>query len=214
MMIWKRRKKPPVRALLFDIGGVVVKARLEGFLQAGSLVYGCSEKVLARHIASLVEELERGEIDSYSLWEELGQKLESKGVGKAQDPEKLERLWAQMLEDSLQVDPEMLALCRRLQGKLPMGVLSNTITEHAAYLQKFGVYDIFNPCVLSFEVGMRKPEPGIYQLACDLINTPPENCLFIDDLKVNIKAAKACKLQTHLFKDRETLEVELKKLGF
>lgn len=190
-----------------------MRTQTQRVLEVGSMLYGCSEEVLSMHLAPLVAELERGEIDNYSLWEELGESLESNGAGKAQDPEKLEPLWVQMIEESLEVDPEMLDFCRELQTRMPVAALSNTIAEHAAHLEELGVYEVFNPCVLSFEVGMRKPESRIYRLACELLQTPPENCLLIDDLKDNLKGARALRMQTHLFTDIETLRSDLVKRG-
>jgi putative hydrolase of the HAD superfamily len=208
--MWRRK---PVKALLFDIGGVVVHAHLEGFLQIGSMMFGCTEEAIAAHTRELIAEMERGEIDSYGLWEELGHTLQYNGLGKAQAPEKLELVWTNLLEDSLRLDESMLELCRRLRHLIPTGALSNTISEHASQLQQLGVYDIFNPCVLSFEVGMRKPDAKIYLMAAELLNTPPQNCLLIDDLEENIAGAKAVKMQTHLFTGQATLEGELRDLG-
>lgn len=209
--MWPRRKK--IRALVFDVGGVLVTTRLERFLKIGSLLFGCAESVLNSHIAPLIEELERGEIDSYALWEELGTTLESKGLGRAQDPEKAEVVWTKALDSSLILVPEMLEICRQMEGKIPMAVLSNTIDEHAQILRSRGVYASFNPCVLSCEVGLRKPDARIYQLTCELLNTPPEHCLFIDDLPENIKGAKACRMQTHHFVGVAGLRKRLGELG-
>jgi putative hydrolase of the HAD superfamily len=204
--MWSNRK--PVKALLFDVGGVLVKTQLEIFFQVGSLLFGCSEQALETHIASRVRDLERGEIDSYAVWEELGRTLKTRPK-----PEKIEKVWTETIEATLEIDPEMLGLCKQLRGVLPMGALSNTIADHANYLRSLDLYKLFNPCVLSYEVGMRKPDREIYKLACDLLSTPPENCLFIDDLEVNVKAAKAVKMQTHLFTGREKLEKRLEKAG-
>lgn len=190
-----------------------MQTQLDSFLEVGSLLYGCSADILKTHISALIEELERGEIDSYALWEELGETLAINGLGTPQEPEKLEGLWHKSIEESLVVIPEMVELCRQLEGKIPMAVLSNTIHDHAENLRSRGVYELFNPCVLSCEVGMRKPEPRIYYAVCELLNTPPERCLFIDDLQINIQAARACRLQTHHFVDAADLRRKLATLG-
>ena len=190
-----------------------MRTQLDSFLEVGSLLYGCSTDILKTHISALIEELERGEIDSYALWEELGETLAINGLGKPQEPEKLEGLWHESIEKSLVVVPEMMELCRQLEGKIPMAVLSNTIHDHAENLRSRGVYDLFNPCVLSCEVGMRKPESRIYLRVCELLNTPPEKCLFIDDLLTNIKAARNCRLQTHHFVGLESFRKKLFTLG-
>lgn len=207
-MLWSRK---PIKAIIFDIGGVVVHCDMDGYLKVGSMMYGCTPEVLAPNMAPLIGELERGEIDSYGMWEDLGEKLQSQGIGVAQEPEKFDNLWTRMLRESLEIDTSVMTLCRELTDRLPVAALSNAIAEHATCLEEFGVYEPFNPCILSHEVGMRKPELGIYTLATELLNVPPQNCLFVDDLKVNIEAAKSLKMQTHLFVDQAGLVGELRK---
>lgn len=207
------RRSPKIQALIFDVGGVVMHADLDGFLHVAGMAFGCKTDVLAPIAAPLVADLERGQIDSYSLWDEMGEQLSELGLGVAQDPEKLEHIWDSLLEDSVRVDEGMMKLCSMLATAMPVAALSNTIQDHAAYFQALGLYRHFNPCILSFEVGMRKPEPEIYLLAAKLLNTSPKKCLFIDDREENISGAKAVKMKTHLFTDRESLEKDLVRLG-
>ena len=51
---------------------------------------------------------------------------------------------------------------------------------------------LFDGVVISCEVGMRKPEPEIFQHAAELIGLPPAACVFVDDVEANITAAQAC----------------------
>ena len=51
--------------------------------------------------------------------------------------------------------------------------------------------DLFDGVVISCEVGMRKPEPEIFQHAAELIGLPPAACVFVDDVEANIVAAEA-----------------------
>lgn len=204
--------KKPVTAILFDVGGVLIHYRQESFFQLGAMLYGCTPEALSSCAAPLVPKLERGEFRSREFWGELGVALQSRGLGRIQSPDKFKGLWVNLLKDSLRMDPSMLSLCRRLQAKMPVGALSNTIDEHARYLEAYGAYDAFNPCVLSCDVGVRKPERAIYHMAADLLNTDPRNCLFIDDSAENVAGAKAAKMQAHLFTDQATLEAELRNL--
>jgi len=48
----------------------------------------------------------------------------------------------------------------------------------------------FDVLVISAEVGMRKPDPAIYELACERIGLPPERCAFVDDLPRNVEVAR------------------------
>jgi putative hydrolase of the HAD superfamily len=76
----------------------------------------------------------------------------------------------------------------RMAG-LPACLLSNS-WGHDAYPRE--VFDgMFNAVVISADVGMRKPEERIYRHAAELIGLPPSECVFIDDMEANVRAAEA-----------------------
>jgi epoxide hydrolase-like predicted phosphatase len=56
--------------------------------------------------------------------------------------------------------------------------------------------ELFDAWVISAEVGMRKPEPAIYELAAERIGLPPEACVFVDDLPGNLKPARVIGMAT------------------
>ena len=55
---------------------------------------------------------------------------------------------------------------------------------------------MFDHVVESSKVGCRKPEPRFYEIACDLLGVEPSECVFLDDLGVNLKPAKAMGMTT------------------
>ncbi|THG99629.1 hypothetical protein EW026_g2733 [Hermanssonia centrifuga] len=59
-----------------------------------------------------------------------------------------------------------------------------------------GLRDMFDDFCDSSELGMRKPEAGIYLLACKRNNIEPSDAVFLDDLGMNLKAAKALGMET------------------
>src|SRR5262249_10649419 len=60
---------------------------------------------------------------------------------------------------------------------------------------------LFDAVVISAEVGMRKPEERIFQHAAGLLGLAPEECVFIDDLEVNVVAAEAVGMTVVLHDD-------------
>ncbi|MCU0273444.1 MAG: HAD-IA family hydrolase, partial [Acidimicrobiales bacterium] len=58
------------------------------------------------------------------------------------------------------------------------------------------VLGLFDVVVESSKVGMRKPEEGFYRLACELLEVEPAECVFLDDLGVNLKPARAMGMTT------------------
>lgn len=67
---------------------------------------------------------------------------------------------------------------------------SNDRPEVAEVMARFDVI------VESSKVGVRKPEPEFYRIACDLLGVTPDQCVFLDDLGVNLKPAKAMGMTT------------------
>lgn len=58
------------------------------------------------------------------------------------------------------------------------------------------VLGCFNVVVESAVVGVRKPDPLFYTLACDALGVDPSACVFLDDLGVNLKPARAMGMTT------------------
>jgi putative hydrolase of the HAD superfamily len=54
----------------------------------------------------------------------------------------------------------------------------------------------FDHVVESSKVGCRKPEPRFYEIACELVGVSPNECVFLDDLGVNLKPAAAMGMRT------------------
>ncbi len=97
---------------------------------------------------------------------------------------------------------EMHALAAELTQHYRVGVLSNVSRE--VYLKVRSVPGLwpeieFDPLVLSFEVGLAKPDPRIFEHAVALAGCDPTEILFIDDKAVNVAAAQEVGLQTFLF---------------
>ncbi len=58
------------------------------------------------------------------------------------------------------------------------------------------VMEKFDEVVESSKVGVRKPEPRFYEIACDLLGVEPADCVFLDDLGINLKPARSMGMQT------------------
>lgn len=67
--------------------------------------------------------------------------------------------------------------------------------------------------ILSYQDKIIKPDPRIYQLLVERYGLNPTECVFIDDLQVNVDAAKACGYEGIVFVTKEQVDEDLKKLG-
>ena len=77
------------------------------------------------------------------------------------------------------------------------GLLSNSWGAATAYDPDL-LEELFDAWVISSEVGLRKPDPAIYELAAERLGLPPERCVFVDDLPGNLKPARALGMATVL----------------
>jgi len=97
-------------------------------------------------------------------------------------------LLARMFAGTTYCDPMHGALQAAREAGLRTGLLSNSwgMADYPRHLFP----SLFDVVVISGEVGMRKPEERIFRHAVDLLGLAPEECVFIDDLEVNVTAAE------------------------
>ncbi|MBI5378997.1 MAG: HAD family phosphatase [Nitrospirae bacterium] len=110
--------------------------------------------------------------------------------------------------------PETIALLERLKGRCEQVLLSNTNALHFAYIAQHAPFIfLFDARILSFRVGLRKPDPAIFRLALDCADVAAEETLLIDDRPENVAAAEALGIHGHHFTDAEQLARALLHCG-
>ncbi|MFH1247326.1 MAG: HAD-IA family hydrolase [Candidatus Micrarchaeota archaeon] len=108
-----------------------------------------------------------------------------------------------------------MAIARKLSKKYKIIMLSNNNKQTVAALRKkhAKMLAIFDEIYFSFELKTRKPEEKIYKIMLRKSHLVPENCIFIDDVIVNLKTAKKLGINAIQFKNEAQLKQELKRLG-
>jgi putative hydrolase of the HAD superfamily len=133
-----------------------------------------------------VHALERGEC-TVAEFEQL---LAARLVRTDGEPVPADGLLTRMLSAAAPV-PAMYRLIRDLRDNgVRTALLSNSWGSGGYPREDFP--GLFDAVVISGEVGMRKPEPRIFLHAAELLGTGPAECVFVDDLEPNVKAAIAC----------------------
>ena len=95
--------------------------------------------------------------------------------------------------------PVMVEALRKCSSKFKTAMLTNNITpmgEQELDEEVEKVVEIFDLLIESSIEGCRKPEEKFYEIACDRLNVKPENCVFLDDLGINLKPARAMGMTT------------------
>jgi putative hydrolase of the HAD superfamily len=105
----------------------------------------------------------------------------------------IERLFGGMEPDAAMLDG--VRAVRRTGVRT--GLLSNSWGAATTYDLEL-LEELFDAWVISSEVGMRKPDPAIYELAAERLGLPPAACVFVDDLPGNLKPARALGMATVL----------------
>jgi len=124
-------------------------------------------------------------------------------------------LFFEYYENIFAVNVPVLELVRRLKAAgYRLVLLSNTdVVRYAFIKRRFPETQIFDAYVLSYEVGMLKPEPEIYFEASRRAGAETAECAFIDDLAENVEAARGVGMQALHYTPATDLAEELRKLG-
>lgn len=111
--------------------------------------------------------------------------------------------------------PEMLSWLKtwKRQAGVTLISLNNEGRDLNDYrIRKFHLHECFDAFISSCDVGMRKPDPGIYRLATRIAHTPPEACLYFDDRQMLVDSAKRYGLRAFHHEDFRTTQSVLEKL--
>ena len=112
--------------------------------------------------------------------------------------------------------PGSLELIARIAraGKVFLATLNNESRELNLHrIETFGLRQYFSVFFSSCYLGVSKPHQQIYQLALDLSQRQPEECVFIDDRSLNLESARRMGLHTIQFLNAAQMESDLKILG-
>ena len=106
---------------------------------------------------------------------------------------------------SSDIRPQMVEALRRCKSAFRVACITNNMKagegpgmarspEKAKAVAD--IMSLFEHVVESSKVGLRKPDPRIYQHACELLSVPPDRCIYLDDLGINLKPARALGMRT------------------
>ena len=208
----------PIRAVICDFGGVLTSPLLGAFA-AFQDDTGVTLEQLGRAMEVGATELE-GKHPLFEL--ECGRISEERFLDLLRDgltaelghrPE-LHR-FKETYFDALTPNAPMIDLMAELRERgLRMAMLTNNVREwEPLWRAKLPVDEIFETVVDSAFVGMRKPDPEIYELTVSrLEGIEAEECLFIDDTDVNCVAARGLGMVAVHFRDNEQAIPEIRSL--
>ena len=201
---------PPPAAIIFDYGGVLTVDRVSLTILGGyERLLGWAPGTLASRLLSgpAWEAATRGELTVAEYWQRVGQELEPH----------LPPAFARFRDGpftSEPVNPAMVALVHELQPQYRLALCSNALITLRAELEaQPALLAAFAAVVISAEVGLRKPDPRIYELTAQRLGVPLASCLLIDDKPRNTSVAQALGMKAITFASAEQTRAELGRLG-
>ncbi|SJZ89919.1 putative hydrolase of the HAD superfamily [Enhydrobacter aerosaccus] len=189
------------KAVLWDFGGVILTSPFEAFRlyeREAGLPEDFIRTLNARNPdTNAWAKMERSEVsleDFVTLFEaeacEAGYRIDG---------------WRVLRSISGDIRPQMVEALRRCKASFRVACITNNMKngegpgmarspESAAAVAE--VMALFEEVIESSKLGLRKPDPRIYRHACELLGVEPEHCVYLDDLGINLKPARALGMRT------------------
>lgn len=202
-----------MKALILDLGGVVVDIDIEAFFSALKAVDNSADRnfFTIDKQNTLCHDFETGKLTEKAFLEGFA------NTSTANTPkDTLKKVWCQMIKG---ITKETLDTIKLLRKQRKLFALSNTNIIHADFINQHlqekhaitSLNDLFDDVYLSYESGFRKPDTASFHTAINKFNLAAKDAIFIDDIQENLEAAKTIGLETRLKKREETLKQFLLK---
>ncbi len=202
-----------IDGVLFDLGGVVMDSPLAAIARYerdhGLPARAINRAIVAAGDSGAWSRLERGELSLQAFLAPF--EADCRACDVAVDGARLMEYIAQASRPR----PAMVEAIRRIRARgVRAGALTNNWASDAAR-GPHPVREHFDVFIESSVVGLRKPDPRIYELACRELGVAPSRAAFLDDIGTNLKAARALGMATIKVTEPEPALRELEALlGF
>ena len=187
-----------LEAVIWDFGGVLTSSPFEAFARFETergLPAGIIRRTnAANHLENAWAKFERAEVDIEAfdrLFAAESRVLGAEVRGKDVLP---------LLSGDLR--PEMVEALKRIKARFKTGCITNNLPANAIgsasgrVLYIAEVMALFDHVIESAKIGLRKPDPRIYQMMVEALGVDPRRCVYLDDLGINLKPAREMGMTT------------------
>ena len=199
-----------IRAALFDFGGVILSSPFDAFARY-EVDNGLPEGFIRGLNATNPDtnawaRLERSEVQ-FDEFCDLFEREASEAGGVIEARKVMSLLGGELR-------PAMVEAVKRCRARLKTACLTNNFVMGPG-ARREGMDSMFDAVIESSRVGVRKPDPRFYTMACELLEIEPSEAVFLDDLGVNLKPARALGMSTIKVGDPDVALAELEQVvGF
>ena len=195
----------PIRALIFDYGGVLVRTQSVEPRRRLARRLGLTAEELCHAVfdSDAIKLAELGHLSALQCGRELGASF---GLRSEQE---ISSFWGEFFGGDV-LDTELVEHIRRWRRSYKTALLSNfTSSLHDHVQNELGIDDCFDEIIVSARVGLRKPDPRIYRLVLNRLQVKPHEAVFVDDMPVNVQGALSVGLRAIQFTTRQALLSQL-----
>ncbi|MCZ6640437.1 MAG: HAD family phosphatase [Gammaproteobacteria bacterium] len=197
-----------ITTVIFDLGRVVFHYDPQSRLEQFATFTGETTDTIRKRL------IDSGYSQSCDIGKFKGERAYREGLsqlGHRMTLEHFRNLWI----SAFTPNEEVVALVRRLKTHAAIALLTNNSDLVRDGLEEAHgeILELFRPRLFSSDLGVLKPDPRIYQIALNLMNSEPNETLFIDDDDKHVAGAQTLDLVTHHFRSAENLERELGRVG-
>ena len=195
-----------IKAVFFDLGGVIVRTEFQAPRQQLAEKLGMEYDDLDRIVFNSDSGLRAsmGEITSADHWALVLQRLK-------RPASELSLIRDEFFAGDI-VDRTLVEYIRSLRGKYKTGLISNAWSDLRDFVVREKFDDAFDKMIISAEVGAVKPEPKIFQIALEQFGVSPNEAVFVDDFYANIEGCEKVGIKGIHFKDAESTMQQLKEI--
>jgi len=210
-LLWRAREIVTIRATLWDWGGVIQRTedpapRLELEAELGLRPGALERAVFGSRVWELAS---TGRCGADEAWAAI-----AAGLGLA--PEAIDRFVERFFSGD-RIDSSLVTLIRRLRAAgIRAGLLSNAPPGRSSGVRaaaRWGMNDLFDAQVFSYQVGALKPDPRMYRAALQALGVAPGEAVFIDDTPANVAGARGLGMDAILFEGAPALMDALRGRG-
>ena len=185
----------PIKAILFDIGGIFWHPKEAPLSAYWAARCGLSPKEFDEIVyhSEWGSQALLGKITGETMWEKIGNKL---GLSLVERKQCEEEYWAGVW------DTELLEYCQVLKSKYKLGTVSDAELSARENIRTWVNESLFEVMVFSAEVVVCKPDPKIFHCALEQLGVSASETLFIDDREKNVNGAKTLGIHAIHYKSR------------
>lgn len=185
-----------IRAVVFDVGGVLALVGSMDFDRRWEAELGLAEGTIGATMADVWEAGAVGRVTEDEVHRAMRDRL---GLTGEQVDAVLAEMWRQYLGVT---NTELVEYARGLRPAYRTGILSNSFVgarerEHRAH----GLGDLVDDLIYSHEVGLNKPDPALWELACRRLGVAPGELVFLDNSPRLVSGAREFGIEAVLFEE-------------